>query len=96
MIFFTLIMTAKSYSQICCILNVLKFLTVRCTAIQTLRRAGVATEQIMKLTGHKCIESLIKSYDHTDNGAKVDMASTIGYAAQISRGNISKVEGMIL
>ena len=85
MIFFTLIMTAKSYSQICCILNVLKFLTVRCTAIQTLRRAGVATEQIMKLTGHKCIESLIKSYEHTlDNGAKVDMTSTIGYLAHLS------------
>ena len=58
---------------------------------------SIATEQIMKLTGHKCIESLIKSYDHTlDNGAKVDMTSTIGYLAQLSRGNISKVEGMIL
>ena len=80
-------MTAKSYS-----LKILKFLTVRCTAIHALQRTGVATEQIMKLTGHKCIVSLIKSYDHTrDNGAKVDMASTIGYVGQLSRGNISKV-----
>jgi len=69
---------------------------VRCTAIHALRRAGVATEQIMKLTGHKCIESLIKSYDHTlDAGDKINMTSTIGYAAQLGRGNMSKVEGMM-
>ena len=69
---------------------------MRCTAIHALRRAGVATEQIMKLTGHKCIESLIKSYDHTlDAGDKINMTSTIGYAAQLGRGNMSKVEGMM-
>ena len=41
--------------------------------------------------------SPLKSYDHTlYAGDKINMASTIGYAAQLGQGNMSKGEGLMI
>jgi hypothetical protein len=64
--------------------------------IHALRRNGYTAADIVKLTGHSSVETLVKSYDHTlDDSEKVDMAATICFAPQLNRGEVNKVQGKI-
>lgn len=48
----------------------------------------------MKLTGHKSLDTLVKSYDHSiDDCDKLDMAAAIGFAPQLNRGDIKNTAG---
>ena len=68
---------------------------VRPTIVHSLRRAGYQMEEIMKLTGHKSLDTLVRSYDFSvDTSDKVDMAVAIGCAPELSKGEITSVQGM--
>ena len=70
------------------------FYLVRPTVIQNLRRAGFKPSDIMKLSGHSSVDTIVKNYDHTlDDGQKVNMAAAICFAPQLKRGDVSKIEG---
>ena len=54
-------------------------------------------EEIMKLTGHKSLETIIKSYDSSiDTSDRVNMAAAIGYAPQLSRGEMKDTSGIYI
>ena len=64
--------------------------------MHTLKRAGYSLEEIAKLTGHKSIETLSKSYDHSiDTSDRVNMAAAIGYGPQLGRGQIKETSGKL-
>ena len=58
---------------------------VRATIVHSLKRAGYPLTFIMKLTGHKTLKSLVKSYDlKLDTKERVNMSAAIGFGAQLS------------
>ena len=62
--------------------------------MHSLKRAGYPLSEIMKLTGHKTLETLAKSYDlRLDTKERVNMSAAIGFGAQLSRGAIQEVKG---
>ena len=68
---------------------------MRPTVIHNLKRAGWPMSEIMKLTGHRSLETVIRSYDSTiDTSDKVDMSAAIGLAARLSRGEIKEASGI--
>jgi len=60
-----------------------------------LRRAGYPLDEIMKLTGHKSLETLSSTYNFKiDTADRINMAAAIGYGPQLSRGEISDTSGI--
>ena len=75
----------------------LNFFLARGTSIHALRRSGYGPTDIMKMSGHKSVDTLITSYDHgLDIAEKIDMAAAICYGPQLNRGEVAKVKGIIL
>ena len=54
-------------------------------------------DEIMKLTGHKSLETLVKSYNFSlDDSNRLDMSAAIGFGPQLSRGEIKETSGIYL
>ena len=70
---------------------------VRTTVVHALRRAGYPLDEIMKLTGHKSLETLSSTYNFKiDTADRINMAAAIGYGPQLSRGEISDTLGIYI
>lgn len=70
---------------------------VRTTVVHALRRAGYPLDEIMKLTGHKSLETLSSTYNFKiDTADRINMAAAIGYGPQLSRGEITDTSGIYI
>ena len=68
---------------------------MRTTVVHALRHAGYPLEEIMKLTGHKSLETLSSTYNFKiDTADRINMAAAIGYGPQLSRGEMSDASGI--